>query len=51
MDYSPGGHKESDTTEQLSLHLKGIQSNTSGHTLCSKDLKNAPGSYFTIDQR
>ena len=51
MDYSPGGHKESDTTERLSLHLKGIQSNTSGHTLCSKDLKNAPGSYFTIDQR
>ena len=49
MDYSPGGHKESDTTEQLSLHLKGIQYNTSGHTLCSKDLKNAPGSYFTID--
>ena len=49
MDYSPGGHKESDTTDQLSLHLKRIQYNTSGHTLCSKNFKNTPGSYFTID--
>ena len=41
MDFSPGGHKQSDMTKRLSLHLTGCHKNSPKQLMVTKEKKDA----------